>query len=97
MKKNVFIYGSHDTSDPRKGKEFPYLISKLFRGFSFRDCSFLKKSNVKAQLELFWRKKYLTIMFLLSKAHFVGQSMKTYILRSDILKNLEKNFAKLSF
>lgn len=56
-----------------------------------------KKSNVKAQLELFWRKKYLTIMFLLSKAHFVGQSMKTYILRSDILKNLEKNFAKLSF
>ena len=56
-----------------------------------------KKSNVKAQLELFWHKKYLTIMFLLSKAHFVGQSMKTYILRSDILKNLEKNFAKLSF
>ncbi len=43
MKKNVFIYGTHDSTDPRKGKDFPFLISKLFRGFSFRDCSFLKK------------------------------------------------------
>ncbi len=45
MKKNAFIYGSHDTNDARKGKEFPFLISKLFRGFSFQDCSFLKKEE----------------------------------------------------
>ena len=41
MKKNAFIYGSHDKLDPRKGKEFPFLISKLFKGFSFKACSFL--------------------------------------------------------
>lgn len=41
MKKNAFIYGSHNQFDPRKGKEFPLLISKLFKGFSFKDCSFL--------------------------------------------------------
>ena len=72
------------------------LVSSLEVSHSETAASW-KKSNAKAQLELFWHKKYLTIMFLLSKAHFVGQSMKTYILRSDILKNLEKNFAKLFF
>lgn len=42
MKKNAFIYGTHDSLNLRKGKEFPFIISKLFKGFSFRDCSFLK-------------------------------------------------------
>ena len=45
MKKNAFIYGSHDAYNPRNGKEFPMLLSKLFKGFSFKDCSFLNKDE----------------------------------------------------
>ena len=41
MKKNAFIYGCHNEADPRNGKEFPMLMSKLFKSFSFKDCSFL--------------------------------------------------------
>ena len=43
MKKNAFVYGCHDASDPRAGKRFPMLMSKLFKGFSMKDCSFLQK------------------------------------------------------
>lgn len=41
MKKNVFVYGCHDERHPKSGKEFPLLMSKLFKSFSFKDCSFL--------------------------------------------------------
>lgn len=41
MKKNAFIYGCHNNSNPRNGKEFPLLMSKIFKAFSFKDCSFL--------------------------------------------------------
>ena len=42
-KKNSFVYGCHNPRRPFEGKEFPFLISKLFEGFSFKCCSFLKK------------------------------------------------------
>jgi Fe-S-cluster containining protein len=45
MKKNAFVYGCHDIFDPRKGKEFPLLMSQIFKGFSFKDCSFLNKDE----------------------------------------------------
>lgn len=43
MKKNMFVYGCHDSMNPKKGKEFPLLMSKIFKSFSFKDCSFLEK------------------------------------------------------
>ena len=42
-KKNSFVYGCHNYKYPFHGKEFPFLVSKLFQGFSFRSCSFIKK------------------------------------------------------
>ena len=45
MKKNAFIYGCHDLINPMGGKLFPLLISRLFKGFSFKDCSFLIKEE----------------------------------------------------
>lgn len=35
-KKNTFIYGCSDL----KSQEFPFLLSRLVRGFSFKDCAF---------------------------------------------------------
>lgn len=33
MKKSAFVYGCNNQKDPFDGKEFPFLVSKLFRGF----------------------------------------------------------------
>lgn len=43
MKKNAFVYGCHDPVDPHSGKLFPLLMSRIFQGFSYKDCSFLDR------------------------------------------------------
>ncbi len=39
-KKNIFIYGCHDLINPYASREFPFLLSKLNKHFSFSDCNF---------------------------------------------------------
>jgi Fe-S-cluster containining protein len=57
MKKNAFVYGCHDILDLKKGKEFPLLMSKIFKGFSFKDCSFLDKDLEEGTCRTFLRKE----------------------------------------
>ena len=45
VKKNIFIYGCHDKNKPFACREFPFLISKLYQPFSFKDCNFLMKKE----------------------------------------------------
>ena len=39
-KKNVFTYGCNDRNKPLASRELPYIFSKLFDAFSFKDCNF---------------------------------------------------------
>lgn len=49
--------------------------------------AFWKKKSEKEQQELFWLKKYLIIMSLPFRVHFVDRSTKIYILLLDISKS----------
>lgn len=40
-KKNAFMYGCHDVTQPYACREFPFLMGRLYKGFSFKDCNFL--------------------------------------------------------
>lgn len=57
MKKNAFVYGCHDARHPRSGKEFPLLMSRIFKGFSFKDCSFLDKEQEEGTSRTFLAKE----------------------------------------
>ena len=49
--------------------------------------AFWKKKSEKEQQGQFWLKKYLIIMFLPFRVHFVDRSTKIYILLLDISKS----------
>jgi len=37
-KYNSFIYGCHDKKQPFASREFPYILEKVCRFFSYADC-----------------------------------------------------------
>lgn len=65
-KKNIFIYGCHDNSQPYAAREFPYIISKIFSPFSYKDCNFvvekLKSGTARVCL---WKKLKIPNIFTL--------------------------------
>lgn len=65
-KKNAFIYGCTDKSNPLSTKEFPYLVSKASKSFSFEDCSFgIKQDKRGTARAVLWKTLSIPNVFTL--------------------------------
>lgn len=45
LKKDAFIYGCHKKSNPFATREFPWILSKLCKNFSYRSCAFTNSTD----------------------------------------------------
>jgi len=39
-KYNSFMYGCHNKKDPYASREFPYIMNKICKYFSYKNCNF---------------------------------------------------------
>ncbi|KAL4475889.1 hypothetical protein ABPG73_002090 [Tetrahymena malaccensis] len=74
MKKNIFIYGCHDKQQPLACRELPFLMSKLYEPFSFKDCNFMvQKSKEGTARVALWEGLRIPNIFTLESS-FCGPS-----------------------
>ncbi|KAL4445456.1 hypothetical protein ABPG74_004530 [Tetrahymena malaccensis] len=90
IKKNIFVYGCHDYSQPSACRELPYIISKIYQPFSFKDCNFKVQTQKQGTARVvLWKSLRIPNIFTLESS-FCGPSYDDVHFRLQDLQNVGK-------